>query len=40
MLDSANNRCYNIGVKKKGRAMRQDQGKGRSRSHDQRRWIR
>ena len=29
MLDSANNRCYNIGVKKKGRAMRQGSGKGR-----------
>ena len=29
MLDSANNRCYNIGVKKKGRAMKQRSGKSR-----------
>ena len=29
MLDSANNQCYNIGVKKKGRAMKQGSGKGR-----------
>ena len=28
MLDSANNQCYNIGVKKKGRAMKQGSGKG------------